>query len=366
MESNDDITGKTGIKYLCNLFLPKNHKIDSDNKEILKKILIYLTPVILFFISIFLGRYMIDPAEGIKILLSVFPFIPGEHTWNSINETVIFQIRLPRILAAMLIGGGLSIAGASYQGLFRNPLVSPDILGVASGAGFGAALAILLSGNPFIIQILAFIFGILAVFITCIISRAYKGAGTLVLVLSGIVVGALFSALLSMLKYVADPYDTLPAIVFWLMGSLSSVTIPDLISVAPLIIISGFIIFIVRWRINILSVGDEEARALGIDTKNMARIIIICATVITASCVCISGIIGWVGLVIPHIARMLVGPDFKRLIPASALLGASYLLIVDDISRTLIATEIPLGILTALLGAPFFAYLLTRKKVGWL
>ncbi len=366
MESNEDITGKTGIKFLCSLCLPKNYKTDSRKKETIKKLLIYLTPVILFFISLFLGRYMTDPAEGLKILLSVFPFIPIEHTWNSVNETVIFQIRLPRIIAAMLIGGGLSIAGASYQGLFRNPLVSPDILGVASGAGFGAALAILLFGNPIFIQIFAFIFGILAVFLTCIISRAYKGQGNLVLILSGIVVGALFSALLSMVKYVADPYDTLPAIVFWLMGSLSSVTASDLISAAPPILIFGFIIFIVRWRINILSVGDEEARALGIDTKTMSRIIIISATVITASCVCISGIIGWVGLVIPHIARMLVGPDFKRLIPASALLGASYLLIVDDISRTLIATEIPLGILTALIGAPFFAYLLTRRKVGWL
>ncbi|MBP2134417.1 iron complex transport system permease protein [Methanomicrobium sp. W14] len=345
--------------------------LDERVKDILKKATIYVVPFLLFFISLFWGRYMMDPSDVMTVLAgktadTFFPFLNLQNTYNSINETVIMQIRLPRVIAAMLIGAGLSIAGASYQGLFRNPLVSPDILGVASGAGFGAALAILLYAGSFMTQVSAFVFAIAAVSLTCLIAKAYKGSGTLVLVLSGIIISALFSALLSALKYVADPYDTLPAIVFWLMGSLSSVSMSDVLSVAPPILIAGFVLYLIRWRINILSVSEEEARALGVDTKNLGRVIILCATVITASCVCISGIIGWVGLVIPHIARMLVGPDFKKLIPASILLGASYLLIVDDISRTLIETEIPIGILTALIGAPFFAYLLTRKKVGWL
>ncbi|MDN7024829.1 iron ABC transporter permease [Methanoculleus sp. FWC-SCC1] len=347
--------------------------------------MLYLLPVLLVFFSLFFGRYMLDPVSTLGILIvgsanavleaisGTLPLLTGqpcdlpmlEQTWESVESTVIFQIRLPRVLGALLVGGGLSVAGASFQGLFKNPLVSPDILGVSSGAGFGAALAILLSGNPLMIQLSAFCFGIIAVVATYSISRVYKTTSTLVLVLSGIVVGALFSAFLSLLKYLADPYDTLPAIVFWLMGSLSAVSNDDIIAVAPPILIAGFCLYAIRWRINLLSVGEEEARALGVDTERMTGVIIVAATVITASAVCISGIIGWVGLVVPHVGRMFVGPDFRRLIPTSALLGASFLLVVDDISRTLTATEIPLGVLTALIGAPFFAYLLTKKKVGW-
>jgi iron complex transport system permease protein len=266
----------------------------------------------------------------------------------------------------MLVGGGLSLAGASFQGLFRNPLVSPDILGVAAGAGFGAALGILVSGNPWVIQVSAFAFGIVAVAVTYGIGRVYHNSSTLILVLAGIIVGSLFSALLSLAKYVADPYDTLPAIIFWLMGSLSSVSNTDIIAVAPPILLGSICLYLIRWRINLLSLGEEEAQALGLDTKRMTVVLVISSTIVTASAVCISGIIGWVGLVVPHIGRMLVGPDFRNLIPVSAVLGASFLLVVDDIARTLTATEIPLGILTALIGAPFFAYLLTRKKVGWI
>lgn len=346
---------------------------------------LYLLLMLLFFFSLFFGRYMLDPVSTLTILVTgsantvletasgTIPLLTGnpldlstlEQTWESVEGTIIFQIRLPRVIGAILVGGGLSVAGASFQGLFKNPLVSPDILGVASGAGFGAALAILLSGNPTITQVSAFCFGIVAVAVTYSISRVYKTSSTLVLVLSGIIVGALFSALLSLLKYLADPYDTLPAIIFWLMGSLSTVSNDDLIAIAPPILIASLCLYMIRWRINLLSIGEEEARALGVDTEWMTRVIIIAATVITASAVCISGIIGWVGLVVPHIGRMLVGPDFRRLIPVSALLGAFFLLIVDDVSRTLTATEIPLGVLTALIGAPFFAYLLTKKKVGW-
>ncbi|WP_300236129.1 iron ABC transporter permease [Methanoculleus sp.] len=346
---------------------------------------IYLLPIVLFFISLFFGRYMMDPVETFRILVigsantffdwtsTLLSTLSGhqvllpsfEQTWGVSEQTVVFRIRLPRVIAAMLVGGGLSLAGASFQGLFRNPLVSPDILGVAAGAGFGAALGILVSGNPWVIQVSAFVFGIVAVAVTYGIGRVYHNSSTLILVLAGIIVGSLFSALLSLAKYVADPYDTLPAIVFWLMGSLSSVSNTDIIAVAPPILLGSLCLYLIRWRINLLSVGEEEAQALGLDTKRMTVVLIVASTIITASAVCISGIIGWVGLVVPHIGRMLVGPDFRKLIPVSAILGASFLLVVDDIARTLTATEIPLGILTALVGAPFFAYLLTQKKVGW-
>jgi len=347
---------------------------------------IYLLPVVLFFISLFFGRYMMDPVETFRILVigsanalldwasALLSTLSGhqvllpsfEQTWGASEQTVVFRIRLPRVIAAMLVGGGLSLAGASFQGLFRNPLVSPDILGVAAGAGFGAALGILVSGNPWVIQVSAFVFGIVAVAVTYGIGRVYHNSSTLILVLAGIIVGSLFSALLSLAKYVADPYDTLPAIVFWLMGSLSSVSNTDIIAVAPPILLGSLCLYLVRWRINLLSVGEEEAQALGLDTKRMTVVLIVASTIITASAVCISGIIGWVGLVVPHIGRMLVGPDFRKLIPVSAILGASFLLIVDDIARTLTAAEIPLGILTALVGARRFStYLLTQKKVGW-
>jgi iron complex transport system permease protein len=347
---------------------------------------IYILPVVLFFFSLFFGRYMMDPVETFRILVigsanalldsasSLLSTLSGhlvvlpsfEQTWGVSEQTVVFRIRLPRVIAAMLVGGGLSLAGASFQGLFRNPLVSPDILGVAAGAGFGAALGILVSGNPWVIQVSAFAFGIVAVAVTYGIGRVYHNSSTLILVLAGIIVGSLFSALLSLAKYVADPYDTLPAIVFWLMGSLSSVSNTDIIAVAPPILLGSICLYLIRWRINLLSLGEEEAQALGLDTKRMTVVLVISSTIVTASAVCISGIIGWVGLVVPHIGRMLVGPDFRNLIPVSAVLGASFLLVVDDIARTLTATEIPLGILTALIGAPFFAYLLTRKKVGWI
>lgn len=346
---------------------------------------IYILPVVLLFVSLFVGRYMMDPVETFRILVigSANALLDGtstllstlsghqvvlpsfEQTWGVSEQTVVFRIRLPRVIAAMLVGGGLSLSGASFQGLFRNPLVSPDILGVAAGAGFGAALGILVSGNPWVIQVSAFAFGIVAVAVTYGIGRVYHNSSTLILVLTGIIVGSLFSALLSLAKYVADPYDTLPAIVFWLMGSLSSVSNTDIIAVAPPILLGSICLYLIRWRINLLSLGEEEAQALGLDTKRMTVVLIVASTIITASAVCISGIIGWVGLVVPHIGRMLVGPDFRKLVPVSAILGASFLLVVDDIARILTATEIPLGILTALVGAPFFAYLLTQKKVGW-
>ncbi|MBP2146425.1 iron complex transport system permease protein [Methanofollis sp. W23] len=328
-------------------------------------------PLVLFLVSFFLGRYAIDPITAVQIIVAaIIDAIPGfplsiPHTWPAVMDTVVLKIRLPRICAAMLVGAGLAISGAAFQGLFRNPLVSPHILGVASGAGFGAALGILISGSMFVVQSLAFTFGIIAVVVTYLLARVYRTTPTLVLVLAGIIVSAFFQAMISLTKYVADPYEKLPAIVFWMMGSLADVRVGDLYIIAPLIIVCIVILLLIRWRINILSVGDEEAKALGINTTRMAQIIIVCATVITSMAVCISGIIGWVGLVVPHIARMIVGPDYKKILPVSVVIGACYLLVVDDIARTLTAAEIPLGILTAVIGAPVFAYLLKFRKVGW-
>ena len=355
-------------------------------RETLIRYLIYLSVPVMIVISLFIGRYQMDPFQTIQVLVlgvsdqvlsfihnaghAVLPSVfTGEFTPQSYElkgETVLFNIRLPRILGAALVGAALAVAGAAFQGLFKNPLVSPDILGVSSGAGFGAALAILLIGNALAIQASAFAFGIVAVAATCLIGKIYKGSGTLVLVLAGIITGAFFSALLSLVKYMADPYDTLPAIIFWLMGSLGSVSMDDLIFVSPAIIAGIVVIFLLRWRINVMSLGEEEALALGVDTKKTMRIIIICATLMTASAVCISGVVGWIGLVIPHLGRMLTGPDFKTLIPVSAFLGATYLILIDDLARTVATVEIPLGVLTALIGAPFFAYLLSKKSVGWL
>lgn len=335
-------------------------------------VLIYCLLPLIFFCSLFLGRYEVSPLHVIQMLAApVADLVPGnfihiEHTWTAAEENVIYQIRLPRLMAAVLVGAGLSIAGAAYQGLFKNPLVSPDILGVASGAGFGAALAILLSWNMAMIQVSAFCFGILAVTVTYLLSRFYRTTPTLILVLSGIIVAAFFTALISLTKYVADPYEKLPAITFWLMGSLASVRYSDVLMVVPFFITATAVLLLIRWRINLLAVGDDEARALGIDTKRMGQVIILCSTLITASAVCIAGIIGWVGLVVPHLGRMLVGPDYTRLLPVCLLLGGCYMLIIDDLARLLTNAEIPLGILTAIVGAPFFAYLLSRRSVGWI
>lgn len=322
-----------------------------------------LLPFIILIFSMFVGRYIISPDIIIKILLSKIIYI--EPTWDPTMESVIFDVRLPRAIAAMIVGAGLSVSGTSFQGLFKNPLVSPQILGVSAGAGFGAAIALLLWEKLYIVQLCAFLGGIFAVAFTYRISKIYKTTPLLMLVLSGMVTAALFSALTSLIKYVADPWNKLPAIVFWLMGSFNAVSRRDLVLLGPLIIAGLIVLFLIRWRINVLSLGDEEARSMGINTEQLKFIIILSASVITASCVCISGIIGWVGLIIPHVGRILVGPDHKKLVPASLLLGASYLLFVDDVARSVVSTEIPIGILTAIIGAPFFAYLIRKSKSGW-
>jgi iron complex transport system permease protein len=281
-------------------------------------------------------------------------------------EIVLIRVRLPRIAAATLVGAALAGAGASYQTLFRNPLVSPDILGVSTGAGLGAVTGILLALPVAGIQTLAFLAGLATVAGVYLIAAALRGHDrTLVLVLSGVVMGALAGACISLVKILADPYDQLPAITFWLLGSLAGVKLADLALVIPLVLAGLVPLVLLRWRIGVLALGDDEARALGVDVTRMRALVIIAATLMTASVVAISGVIGWIGLMIPHIARMLVGPNFDRLLPAAMLLGASFLLIVDMLARSIARIETPLGILTALLGGPFFLWLLARGRKGW-
>lgn len=337
------------------------------NNKILKKTssatLLIVLPIFLFFASFLIGRYPVSPLDVIVALGSVF--LPVKTSLSPAIYTVVWDIRLPRIVAAMIVGAALSISGASFQGTFQNPLVSPDILGVSAGAGFGAALAILLSSSPLTIQIMAFIFGLIAVSLTYFLSKGFKGDKILMMVLGGIAIGALFSAFTSCIKYLADPNSKLPEIVYWLMGSLSAVNSSSLAMIIVPVIIGFTVLLIVRWRLNVLSMGDEEARSLGVDTEKLRIIVILCCTLLTSAAVSISGIIGWVGLVIPHVARMIVGPDHKKLLPASISLGAVFLLLVDDVCRTATSIEIPLGILTAIIGAPFFLYLLKKGYEGW-
>jgi iron complex transport system permease protein len=309
-----------------------------------------------FLVSVGIGRYPIPLEEILKALLK-------RPEVEQTVKIVLFQIRVPRVVSAMFVGSALAISGAAFQGLFKNPLVSSYHLGVSSGSGFGAALAIILSGRTAMIQLSAFVFGALAVALTYGLSRLYKGSSTLALVLSGIIISSLFSALVSLLQYIADPRDKLPAIIFWFMGSLSAVSNESALGIMAPMVIGTVGLMLVRWRINVLSMGEDEAQALGIDLRRIVAIIVSCATLVTTSAVCISGVIGWIGLVIPHIGRMLVGPDYRRLLPTCSLIGAIYLLIMDDIARTLTAGEIPLGILTSLIGAPFFAYLLMKNRM---
>lgn len=332
-------------------------------KSKLIRVLLWTLPLILALVSIGVGRYQVDFMVQIKILLSqVFPI---EQTWTNTEETVVMNVRLPRIILAMLIGAGLSIAGASFQGMFANPLVSPDILGVAAGAGFGASIGILLFGNNIYTQLTALVMGMLAIGFTFLIGGFKREMPVFMLVLAGVVTSALFEALISLVKFMADPEEKLPSITYWLMGSLGTASYRDLMIAGPLILIGIIILYALRWRLNILSLSEEEAKSLGISVTKLKWLVIIGATLITASAVATAGIIGWVGLIIPHIARMIVGSNNQYVLPASISIGAMYLLLIDNLARSLTAAEIPLSILTAIIGAPFFAYLLRKTGGGW-
>jgi iron complex transport system permease protein len=306
-----------------------------------------------------IGTYPIAPKEVALALLDRLAGATGDATIG----TVLFDIRLPRVLAALLVGASLSAAGAAYQSLFRNPLVSPDILGVSSGAGLGAVLGILLGLPVAAIQVLGFGGGLLTVILVALLARSLRAGGdVLVLVLAGIVLGALAGAGISLVKILADPYDQLPAITFWLLGSLAGTKSADVLAILPAIAIGLAPLLLLRWRIGVLGLGDDEARALGVQVERLRGIVIAAATLVTASVVAISGIIGWVGLMVPHMARLLVGARFDRLLPASILLGGSFMIAVDTLARTVAATEIPLGVLTAAIGGPAFVWLLARNR----
>lgn len=311
-------------------------------------------------VTLGIGRYPVPPLDVVRVLGA--RLIGQESPVAGRVESVILVVRLPRVIAGFIVGAGLAVSGAAFQAIFKNPLVSSQILGVASGAGFGAAIAILLAESLILIQVSSFVFGLLAVFLTYMLSRMRKRTSILMLVLSGIVISSLFSALTSMTKYVADPMNKMPAITFWLLGSLNHVSARQLYVLGPIMAASMGLIFVLRWRINVLTMGDEEARSMGIDTEKLKAVIIVCATLITAASVCICGIIGWIGLVIPHIGRLLVGPDNRRLIPAAILLGGAFLILVDATARSVSSSELPIGILTSVIGAPIFALLLRKSR----
>lgn len=306
-------------------------------------------------LSLCLGRYSIAPADVVKTLLApVFGF----EAPDAMMTTVVFNVRLPRILMSVLVGAALAVSGAAFQAVFGNPLVSPDILGVSAGASFGAALAILASGSALLIQGMALGFGLVAVGMVMLLGRVQSRMQLYMLVLVGVVVSALFEAFVSIIKYVCDPYDKLPAITSWLLGSLATATYRDVAVAAAVILPCALVLLGLRWKLNLLSLDEEEARSLGMNVSRLRSITIVAATFMTATTVALCGVIGWIGLVIPHIARLMLGNDHRTLVPASLLLGGMYLLAIDDIARCATGVEIPLSILTAIVGAPFFAWLI--------
>ncbi len=333
-----------------------------------KPLIIFLVAVLvfLFLILLVVGRFEIGAADIGSMINALFSgkAVAGELV---AKQLVFCWIRLPRCIMAILVGMGLSVSGAVYQALFRNPLVSPDILGVAAGCTFGAALGLILPGNNFsLIHILSFSFGLLAVTMTVAIARLISVKPVIVLVLAGMVILSFFNALLMVLKYFSDPYDELPSIVFWIMGSLSRVTWNDILIIAPVVGVGLVFFILMRFRLNILSLGDVQSKSLGVNPSLFRLVLIVASSFIVALTVAACGQICWIGLIIPHMARTLVGPDHKRMLPVTALLGAIFLLAADGVARSVSSAEIPVGIVTALTGAPIFAFLLYKNRgSGW-
>jgi iron complex transport system permease protein len=311
-----------------------------------------------------IGRYPVPPGDLLRILVARLANTPSG--LPAASEAVVLQIRGPRVLAAILIGSALASAGAAFQGLFRNPLVSPDILGASSGAALGAVLGIFFSLPILGIELLSFAGGLLAVGLVYAIGSGLRGGDTvLTIVLTGVVVGALLGAGIGLIKYLADPYNQLPAMTFWLLGSLAGIAPGDVLPLLVPIHGGTAALLLLRWRMNVMSLPEEEARALGVATGPLRAAIVSAATLVTSASVAASGVVGWVGLVVPHLARFLVGPSFPRLLPTAAILGGAYLLLIDTVARTAASVEIPLGILTAVIGTPFFIALLARMRGGW-
>ena len=312
----------------------------------------------LFLLSFVMGRYGVPLGQVVRILLS--GVLPLEQTWTDNMAIAVLNVRLPRILLACLVGCGLSAAGTGYQTVFQNPMAAPDILGASSGACFGAALAILTGQGAVMITVFAFLASLLSVALVYLVGNHTRGNRVVNLLLAGIMVGSLFSACTSYIKLVADPTNQLPLITYWLMGSLSGTRMGTVRFAAVCMAVGLVPLLLLRWRMNLLTLSPDEARAMGVHTDRLRLAVILSSTVLTAAAVSVSGMIGWVGLVIPHLSRRIVGSDCRRLMPMSCLFGAAFLLLVDNMARCLTATEIPIGILTAFVGAPFFIYLMVR------
>ena len=312
----------------------------------------------LFLLSFVVGRYGVPLGQVVRILLS--GMLPLEQTWTDNMAIAVLNVRLPRILLACLVGCGLSAAGTGYQTVFQNPMAAPDILGASSGACFGAALAIMTGQSAVMITVFAFLASLLSVALVYLVGNHTRGNRVVNLLLAGIMVGSLFSACTSYIKLVADPTNQLPQITYWLMGSLSGTRMGTVRFAAVCMAVGLVPLLLLRWRMNLLTLSPDEARAMGVHTDRLRLAVILSSTVLTAAAVSVSGMIGWVGLVIPHLSRRIVGSDCRRLMPMSCLFGAAFLLLVDNMARCLTATEIPIGILTAFVGAPFFIYLMVK------
>lgn len=324
-------------------------------------IILGILPFLAALICLGIGRYSMSVSETVTTLFSRFTNAKVDNT----AYTVIFNVRLPRIILAAVVGAGLSCAGAAFQGLFSNPLATPDTLGVASGASFGAVLAMLIGGNMIDIQGMALIFGLISCLITFLIGRSSRRGSIVMIVLAGLVVSSVFEALVSLMKYVADPQDELPVITYWLMGSMSRANYKNLVMGIPFIVIGIIIIFALRWRLNILSFNEDEARSLGVNVKILRAAFILASSMITASCVSMCGQVGWVGLLVPHISRMMRGNNNCKVIPVSISLGAFFMIVMDTFARSATASEIPISILTAIIGAPVFIVLLKKTGGSW-
>ena len=311
-------------------------------------------------LALCVGKYSVSPLESVSILWRRIVGLPSE--LPEMTQNVVMGLRVPRILASVIVGGALAMSGAAYQGIFKNPLVSPEFLGVSSGACIGAAAAILMSLTTVYISLFAFFGGLIAVALTMAIPSLIRNRSNLVLVLSGIIVGSALSSVFGFIKYLADPDTQLASITYWTMGSFSYIKLSELLIVLAVIAVPAVIIVLMSWWIDVLSLGEREAQALGANVRLIRGIIIICATLLTAGSVCIAGTIGWVGLIIPHFGRMLTGPSNRRLIPLSGLLGGLFMLLVDTLTRTLGVEEMPVSILTGIIGAPFYCFLLFRQR----
>ena len=334
----------------------------SDGRENVVIAVMSALVVVLAGVSLLLGRFPISLAEALAMLANQVAPDLIEPTWTNQQASIFFNVRLPRIVLALLIGCCLASAGAAFQGTFQNPLVSPDLLGASQGAALGAAIAILMGLSSIQISMWAFVFSLITVGLVVFISMHARGNPITVVILAGVMVSSLFSAGVSYTKLVADPNDTLPAITYWLMGSLTGAKFADIKLVIVPMVIGLVTLLALRRRINILTMGDDEAATMGVNARLVRLLVMVAATLVTASSVAVSGMIGWVGLVIPHLCRMLIGCDYRKLLPASMVMGAGFLLLVDDVARVATTMEIPIGILTAFVGAPFFLYLITKGR----